>query len=65
MSNPKTYVVNTSETSTDVEIEFPKEGSRKDTIFVQGRSKAFIPEGSRVTENCKLTKTFLHVKQQD
>jgi hypothetical protein len=45
-----TYVINRSGATLPVEIEFPNDPSRaKEFVFIQTKSKAILPSGSRVT----------------
>jgi hypothetical protein len=44
-----TYVINGTDFSLPVEIEYPAEGSRKDDVYIQAKSKAKLPAMSRVT----------------
>lgn len=44
-----TYVINGELAQVPVEVEFPLDGMRKDHVFIQPKSKAKVPAGSRVT----------------
>ena len=44
-----TYVINGTEFSLPVEIEYLAEGGRKDEIYIQSKSKAKLPAMSSVT----------------
>lgn len=43
-----TYVINGEPDSLPVDIEFPNEGNRADTIFLQAKSRAKLPAFSRI-----------------
>lgn len=44
-----TYVINGEDTSLPVEIRYPSENNRLDSVFIMGKSKAKLPAFSEVT----------------